>query len=216
MVPSVPGTPTTVEVHSRQGGVTLDVDLRGFFARERCMVSHPRAPSRQGCCGSRSAFLVVEIHPLAFNPVRRGVVANGHLTVEIDLEGEIDTAAEMRKRDRLNLHFPTLVVGQRAPRPDVNPTGVEYLIVAADPLLTAVKPLAEWKRRKGLTVEVVAMSAIRTTSTELEAFLQNRYDVDPDLTYVLLVGDDPMVPTKDLGNLDSDLYDFDRDVVPGA
>jgi len=152
-------------------------------------------------------FLVVEVHPLAFNPVRRGVVANGHLTVEIDLEGEIDTAAEMRKRDRLNLHFPTLVVGQRAPRPDVNPTGVEYLIVAADPLLTAVKPLAEWKRRKGLTVEVVAMSAIRTTSTELEAFLQNRYDVDPDLTYVLLVGDDPMVPTKDLGNLDSDLYD---------
>jgi hypothetical protein len=308
VVPSAPGTRSTIEVRDRPGGLAIEADLAGFFARSQTVdardfvllevpgfggtgeiggphlpfktvlvpvVSGPSAALRVTTlversvltgvtvmpeqppmpeCGSaepdfvidREAyasdawfsphaariaqdavvrgqrFLVVEVFPLSFNPARAEVVAREHLRIEIDLVGGIDVAAEMRTLERRNPHFPTMVEGAGTSIPDANPTGIEYLIIAADPLVAAVEPLAGWKRLKGLTVEVVAMSAIGATSAELKAFLEARYDADPDLTYVLLVGDHPMVPTEDLGNLVSDLYyscldgsDYFPDIVLG-
>jgi subtilisin-like proprotein convertase family protein len=168
-------------------------------------------------------FLVVELSPLAVNPARHQVTAQSHLSVAIDLAGEVDAAAEARKAERVSPLFPTLAVVDGAAPADANPTGIEYLIVAYDPLIPSLEPLAEWKRLKGLTVEIVAMSTIGTTAAELKAFLQARYDSDPDLTYVLLAGDHPMVPSEDVSSgMVSDLYlscldgsDYFPDVVMG-
>jgi len=167
-------------------------------------------------------FLVVEINPLAFNPARKELKALEHLKINIDLSGEIDAAAETRKLERRSAHFPTLVEESGTAVPDALPTGIEYLIIAADSLVTSVQPLADWKRKKGFTVDVVAMSTIGTTSAELKAFLQARYDADPDMTYVLLVGDHPEVPSENVGGMISDLYyscldgsDYLPDVVTG-
>ncbi len=143
-------------------------------------------------------YLVVEVSPLAFNPVRKEVTVRQSLHLTIDLEGLVDEGAESLKAARHSVLFPTAVRIDGATAPEVNPTGIEYLIIADDPLVASVQPLAEWKRLKGLTVEVVAMGSIGTTYSELKAFLQNRYDSDPDLTYVLLAGDHPAVPSEPL------------------
>ena len=167
-------------------------------------------------------FLVVEAMPLSFNPFRKEVSARPHISLAIDLMGVVDTAAEARKAERRSVYFPTLAEFDGLPEPDAVPSGIEYLIIAHDTLVTAVQPLAEWKRLKGLTTEIVAMSTVGTTSADLKTFLQNRYDTDPDLTYVLLVGDHPMVPSEDLGGMVSDLYyscldgsDYFPDIVMG-
>ncbi|MGD8440382.1 MAG: C25 family cysteine peptidase [Holophagae bacterium] len=167
-------------------------------------------------------FLVVEVHPLTFNPARKEVAVRSHLALTVDLVGQVDAAAEARKAERHSPLFPTAAVLDGLPAPDATPTGIEYLIVAYDPLVSAIEPLAEWKRKKGLTTEVVAMSTIGTTSADLKSFLQSRYDTDPDLTYVLLVGDHPMVPAQTLSGMVSDLYyscldgsDYFPDVVIG-
>lgn len=168
-------------------------------------------------------FLVVEISPIAVNPARRQVAAQSHVSIAVELVGAVDAAAEARKAERVSPLFPTLTDLEGPASADSSPTGVEYLIVAYDPLIPALEPLAQWKRRKGLTVEIVAMSTIGTTSAQLKAFLQARYDADPDLTYVLLAGDHPMVPSEDVGGgMVSDLYlscldgaDYFPDVVMG-
>ena len=167
-------------------------------------------------------FLVVEANPLSFNPVRKEVSARARMTVAIELSGAVNDAAEARKAERRSAFFPTLADLDGLAAPEATPTGIEYLIVAHDSLVAAVEPLAEWKRLKGLTTEIVPMSTVGTTTAELKSFLQNRYDTDPSLTYVLLVGDHPMVPSEDLGGMVSDLYlscldgtDYFPDVVMG-
>lgn len=167
-------------------------------------------------------FLVIEASPLSFNPFRKEVSARPHMTLKVDLQGAVDAAAEIRKAERRSSLFPTLAELDGLPAPAAVPTGLEYLIIAYDPLVSAIEPLAEWKRKKGLTTEVVAMSTIGTTSADLKSFLQTRYDADPDLTYVLLVGDHPMVPSEDVGGMVTDLYlscldgtDYFPDVVMG-
>ncbi len=143
-------------------------------------------------------FLIVEINPFAFNPARKEVSVRSSLRLRVDFVGETDVAAEELKAARHNALFPTTAELEGLPVPDAVPSGIEYLIIADDPLAGAVGPLADWKRRKGLTVEIVPMSSIGSTFNELKSYLQSRYDSDPDLTYILLAGDYPEVPSEAL------------------
>ncbi len=167
-------------------------------------------------------FLLVEVSPLAFNPARKEILARTDLRLTVNLAGAVDGGAERRKAARRSDLFPTFATLEGLPEPKAIPVGIEYLIIADDPLLGAIGPLADWKRRKGLTVEIVPMSTIGTTSSQLKAFLQDRYDTDPDLTYVLFAGDHPAVPSEDVGGMVTDLYyscldgtDYFPDIVTG-
>jgi len=185
----------------------------------------PEQPARiaQDAIVRGQRFLVVEVYPLAYNPARGEVVARENVKIQIDLAGPVDVAAEARKLQRRSPHFPTLNASEAMPAPDANPTGIEYLIIADDTLVASAQPLVDWKRKKGFTVEIVAMSTIGTTSAELKSFLQARYDADPDLTFVLLLGDHPTVPSENQGGgMVSDLYyscldgsDYLPDIVIG-
>jgi len=167
-------------------------------------------------------FVVVEVNPLAFNPARKEIVARPDLRLTINLVGAVDEGAESLKADRRSDLFRTFAELEGLPETDAIPNGIEYLIIADDTLVGAIEPLADWKRRKGLTVEIVPMSTIGATSSQLKAFLQDRYDTDPDLTYVLFAGDHPAVPSEDVGGMVTDLYyscldgtDYFPDIVTG-
>lgn len=71
--------------------------------------------------------------------------------------------------------------------------------------MPSVAPLAQWKRLKGLTVETVAVSTVGGSAAAIHTFLENRYASDPDLTYVLLVGDHGQLPSQIFSGYVSDL-----------
>jgi hypothetical protein len=79
-------------------------------------------------------------------------------------------------------------------------------VIASDDLVSEVDPLLTWKRLKGLTAEVVPMSAVGMTSDDIKSFLLARYSADPDLTYVLLVGNHLQVPAQSAGGPVTDFY----------
>jgi subtilisin-like proprotein convertase family protein len=152
-------------------------------------------------------FLVVEVRPLAFNPVREDVIVRPNLRLKIKLTGEVDVAAESLKAARRSALFPTEVDLDASSAPEAVPSGVEYLIISDDALESAFEPLADWKRKKGMTVEIVPMSAIGgTTHVAVKSYLQTRYDSDPDLTYVLLGGDYPTIPSESFSHPYSGTY----------
>ncbi len=169
-------------------------------------------------------FLVLEVAPVRYNPARRQLLGLRRVEARLALSGPVDQAAEQLKARRAGLLFPTRVeLPGGGPVPArANPTGVEYLVIAHDSLAAAVEPLAEWKRLTGLTAEVVPSSAVGTTPAQVKTYLQGRYAADPDLTYVLLVGDHNQIPAEDMGYHVTDLYyscldgsDFLADVVIG-
>jgi len=167
-------------------------------------------------------FLVIEIAPVQYNPADRTVVAQRHVAVRVSLDGPVDQGAEQLKLRRAKPFFATALDAPLPVDAFTNPTGVEYLVIAHDTMLASVEPLATWKRLGGLTVEVVPISAVGATSAQIKSYLQARYNADPDLTYVLLVGDHAQVPSESQGGHVSDLYyscldggDIMADVVLG-
>ena len=159
--------------------------------------------------GRRVVYL--EASPVRYNPARGLVVAYPDLDISLSFGGEKKSGrrGEMRPagpffEDLFDRFIENHRAAEAAVEVESNPTGTEYLIVAADSLVSCAEPLAEWKRLKGYTTEVVPMSAAGATAADLKDYLQGRYDQE-DLTYLLLLGDHPAVPSWDMGGNVSDL-----------
>ncbi len=76
---------------------------------------------------------------------------------------------------------------------DSSPLG--YLIITPDSFEDDVQPLAEWKEKKGWTVEVRTLSQTGSSPTEIKDYIANAYATwSPPPEYVLLIGDVNQLP----------------------
>lgn len=86
--------------------------------------------------------------------------------------------------------------------PSLNGDSIDYVIVTSRSLANYFEPWAQWKKQKGLRSMVVTVEDIMETNTSgrpaadaIKAYLADLYYVN-GLRYVLLGGDDTVVPVK--------------------
>jgi hypothetical protein len=89
---------------------------------------------------------------------------------------------------------------------------VKYVIIADPAFQSELKPLVEWKTKKGfMVVEGYTNDPlVGNTTSSIHAFIKNMYDnattADPAPTYLLIVGDNAQVPSFNTGQHVSDMY----------
>lgn len=68
-------------------------------------------------------------------------------------------------------------------------TGARYLVITHDNFYNDIKPLAEWKHKKGMRTKVVTLSQIGSSITAIKNYVTNAYNTWPIRPeYLLLVG----------------------------
>lgn len=81
------------------------------------------------------------------------------------------------------------------------------LIIAPDSFIETLLPLREWRQAQGLRTDIVTVSYLTNYQTTVGArdladavhrYVAQRHTNDPRLEYLLLIGDDPVVPTRTL------------------
>ncbi|MDW7988315.1 MAG: C25 family cysteine peptidase, partial [candidate division WOR-3 bacterium] len=99
-----------------------------------------------------------------------------------------------------------------------NTSDAELLIIAPDRFVNTLKPLIDWKYKKGILTSVVPLSFIGNKPDDIKEFIRNFYYHCSQCTlkYVLLVGDIGDVapyPHPRLGNTDASYCDIDGDTI---
>ncbi|GAG59936.1 unnamed protein product [marine sediment metagenome] len=95
---------------------------------------------------------------------------------------------------------------------DSNGIGAEYLIITPEQFCDNLIPFVTSKENQGLITKVANFTETGSTVSEIESYIQNAYDTwDIPPTYLLLVGDSNLLPTKyspynEAGTLPTDLY----------
>ncbi|MEO0114049.1 MAG: C25 family cysteine peptidase [candidate division WOR-3 bacterium] len=75
-------------------------------------------------------------------------------------------------------------------------TGARYLVIAHDTFVDAIRPLVEWKTKKGVKAVCVPLSQIGATPDQIKSYIQNAYNNwNPQPEYVLLVGSPNLLPS---------------------
>ncbi len=75
-------------------------------------------------------------------------------------------------------------------------TGAKYLVIVHDNFVDAIKPLVEWKTKKGVPAKYVPLSQIGSSPNQIKTFIQTAYNTwIPRPEYILLVGSPEYLPS---------------------
>ncbi|MDR0872345.1 MAG: C25 family cysteine peptidase [Prevotellaceae bacterium] len=158
----------------------------------------------------------VSIYPFAYNPVTQTLRIYTKLTIEISFEGMNNKNTLTRISEDRNQyfepvfrnHFINYVTQSNYGGSTENTRSVtdngKMLIITYDNFYNDILNYATHKNSIGIPTQVVKMSNIGTTSANILNYIQNSYNNDNTLTFVLLVGDHTQVPSMLVGSAGSD------------
>ncbi|MBD3237921.1 MAG: hypothetical protein GF330_14575, partial [Candidatus Eisenbacteria bacterium] len=168
-------------------------------------------------------LLLVQAHPVAYDPVAGELLAHDRIAIMIQMQGAdlAGTQAELRRTH--SPVFETLLArhvvnhGSFLGGPREFPLlPIGLLIVSAPGLEGAVAPLADWKTQKGYHTTLVTTDETGSSVGQIEDYIANAYnnwEIPP--TWVLLVGDTDTIPYR-VGSSSSSATDLYYTTITGG
>ncbi|NQS98714.1 MAG: T9SS type A sorting domain-containing protein [candidate division Zixibacteria bacterium] len=149
--------------------------------------------------------VVVELNAFRYNPVTRTLRIYTDITVEVKktAPGGKNTIIRDEPLTKLDPLFH-----KTYHRRFINYPGLDYptlfesgemLVICYDDFMDEMDPFVEWKNQKGLPTTIVPVSEAGSNTTAIKDYIRSYY-YQNDLCYVLLVGDNPQIPTFTSGS----------------
>ncbi len=141
------------------------------------------------------------IHPFAYNPISKTLRVYYNMTVEMFADGQQGENIIDRRSNEVKLdpefgamyqgHFINYNDGLSKYTP-VDETG-ELLIICHDAFMEAMQPFVNWKKQIGRPTTMVGTSTSGNTSDALKSYIQAQYNSNPNISHILLVGDNAQI-----------------------
>lgn len=147
--------------------------------------------------------LVLDVFPFAYNPRREILRIYEEIEIELLFRGENSINSVERTGNYGNSYFEPIFkhhflnyqyLNNYSDYAALADTG-KMLVICYDEFMDVILPLVYFKNNRGLITDTVSMSVVGNTAEDIEDYIQDYYDNDSSLTFVLLVGDHTQVPS---------------------
>ena len=153
------------------------------------------------------------VYPYAYNPVTKTLRVYTHLVISAKKVSDNGENQKLTRRSNVIKASPeTFAAYERrfinypsASKYDFIVDEGEMLIVCVDEYMEALQPLVEWKNMSGRPTTMVGVSETGTLD-DLKKYVEGVYLNNPNLTYLLLVGEHENLPASQLSGGRSDNY----------
>jgi hypothetical protein len=165
----------------------------------------------------------IVINPFQYNPVTKTLRVYSEITVEVaekngrglkTIQGINN--GQKTSREFVNIYKSHFLNASSVSRYTPLEEGDKMLIIAHGPFMQAMQPFIQWKKQKGLTVEIIDVASIGVNPSAIKNFVSNYYN-NNGLTYLLIVGDAAQIPPLNLPSGHSDMaygYIVGNDAYP--
>ena len=140
-------------------------------------------------------------YPFAYNPVTHTLRVYYNMTVEMYADGQQGENTFSRRSNTVKMdaefgamyqnHFINYSESLNRYTP-VDETG-ELLIICHDAFMGAMQPFVNWKKQIGRPTTMVGTSTAGSTSDAIKTYIQGQYNSNPNISHILLVGDNAQV-----------------------
>ena len=143
----------------------------------------------------------LRLYPLRWDADRGVLLALQSITLEVATSGSGGVNEKQdRPRPAMDAQFASIYRDNfdnfdSAAKYSMVSVDGNMLVVCNDAFMGTITPFIDWKREKGLNVEVISSGSVGGTTTGIKNAIQTRYDSPEGLTYVVLVGDIAQIPT---------------------
>ncbi|NPV35619.1 MAG: T9SS type A sorting domain-containing protein [Bacteroidales bacterium] len=142
------------------------------------------------------------VYPFQYNPVTKTLRVYHDLTVEIyqvaanGANPLINTTGKRHITEEFHRvyarHFLNYSPTDYTPVDDFG----KLLVISHPDFMNAMQPYVSWKNSIGIPTEMVSTAITGNTTIAIQNYITNYFNTNPDLTFVLLVGDAPQIPTN--------------------
>lgn len=165
-------------------------------------------------------IISIQINPIMYNPNTTELKIYDYILLEIEYNSSGFTSKTISPifsnlAKTVVLNSDSIKIENKDNRDESS--SFNYLAIAHPPLENAAKPLIEWKNRRGLKSKLVNTSETGITANNIKNYITNFYSSNPDLEYVLLIGDiDDLTWCSFWGVTGSDYWygDISGDIYP--
>ncbi|MBN2170079.1 MAG: T9SS type A sorting domain-containing protein [Candidatus Krumholzibacteriota bacterium] len=197
-LPDMPVAPSKGHLPRSVDPATVPYTFGDFYAGDSAWPAEPaqaEAPYILRDCRG----LLVDANVFQYLPASRSLRVWTRLLVEVAPVGPakvnplLRPAPERMDRQFAKLYAEHFLNYRAAERytPVLEDGGI--LVICYDAFLSGMQPYVDWKLQKGIHTEMVGLSSIGSTYTQVAAYIQDAYDTwQPG--YVLLVGDAAQMP----------------------
>lgn len=176
-----------------------------FFPASRAVVNEPFIYRKV-----RGAS--VHVFPYAYNPVTKILRVYHKLKITISTDaskiGVNSLFANSFEPNLTDVYSNMFVNYKEANLLQQRYTAIEekgsMLIITQPSCASAIQPLADWKMQRGIFTEVVTTTTTGTTQAAILAYIQSYYTANPNLMFILFVGDHEQVPAFNAGSTGSE------------
>lgn len=145
----------------------------------------------------------ITFYPYQYNPVTKKLRVYENLRARVMVsqkqQGINEVLVKSKGKETEGMFTRHFLNGQAAKYAPKNEQG-EMLIICADAMSETMQPLVRWKNQKGIKTTLVTTSVTGTSNEAIKQYIENAYDANPDLLYLLLVGDHAEIPAYTYGS----------------
>ncbi len=153
----------------------------------------------------------VTVQPFRYNPVTKTLRVYYDIVIKVKQTGisKVNVLASAKKPQKIDSRFNNIYsrhflnYGYSGSRYTPVDEHGNMLIICYGSFMSAMQPYVDWKIQTGTPVEIVDVATVGSTSSQIKQYISNYYNQN-GLTFVLLVGDAPQVPSSVIGGNDSD------------
>lgn len=147
---------------------------------------------------------VVQAAPFQYNPITKVLRVYSSITFKIicdsDKKGINELGAITTKSSDLKSYSKLFANLNGQDKYNVVEEEGEMLVLAHDSFINEVRPLVEWKNKKGIKTDLVSANVTGATTQALKDYVAAYYGNHPNLKYLLLVGDADKIPAYSYGS----------------
>ncbi len=139
----------------------------------------------------------VSFVPFQYNPVTKVLRVYHSVSVSIAAETANSNEIEVRENDAFQALYSQLFLDENgyAPMSDLG----DMLVITPTNYQSLLTNFVNWKNESGIKTSVVTLAETGSSPTAIKAFIDNYYTQNPNLAYVLLIGDHQNLPTYSYG-----------------
>lgn len=169
----------------------------------------------------------ITVSPIDYDPSANELKVYSRIEINVNFDRAFDSKSQSAGFQRIynQLLNAETSTSKSFAKSDFTDYPVKYLIICPDEFVDQMRQFANWKSKKGYSVELISTATTGTEATNIKAWIKERYNqlaaIDSAPTYLLFVGDSKELPCSQLGiktGLGTDLYyaciDGDDDFVP--
>lgn len=147
--------------------------------------------------------ITVSFYPYQYNPVTKKLRVYNTITAKLiknqnDGIGVNERIASQQENDAIFQNYYKNHYANALAYTPIEEEG-ELLIISPNEFTATIQPLINWKNEKGIKTTLVTKEQAGSTPEEIKEYITSFYSSNPNLIFVLLVGDSDKMPVYSYG-----------------